>query len=465
MPDRLDVVIVGARCAGAPLAALLARRGLRVGVVEQAQFPRDTLSSHIFEADALAFLDRLGLTGRLRATGAPLVDRANLRIEDLQISVPWPQAPGDVGGMMSVRRHVLDPILADAAAEAGAQVRMPAKVVGLCEEDGRVAGVRVAGAGGEERLRARLVVGADGRGSTVAELCGARRYNVVANQRAVYWGYFEGVSAGGEATFVTHRWGDRFVLAIPADAGLYQVLVWPEMSELERFGRDQEALFADQIQNCEPLARAVAGARRAGKLYGAVRWSGFFRESAGAGWVLTGDAGHFKDPAPGRGIGDAFRQADALAPAIAAGLDGSDRELDRAMARWGRWRDREFAQHYWFANDMSESGAVPAVLVEIVRRLNEQGNAGTFLDLLNHRVRPSQLLTPARLLGATSRVMRNERGRRRAILREVGELLGREARRRWLNHRPAYAASEQPVAGTPRSTNARAGAGASSSSS
>jgi flavin-dependent dehydrogenase len=465
MPDRLDVVVVGARCAGAPLAALLARRGLRVGVVEQAQFPRDTLSSHIFEADALAFLDRLGLAGRLRATGAPFVDRANLRIEDLEISVPWPQAPGDVGGMMSVRRHVLDPILADAAAEAGAEVRMPAKVVGLWEEDGRVAGVRVAAAGGEERLRARLVVGADGRGSTVAELCGARRYNVVANQRALYWGYFEGVSAGDKATFVTHRWGDRFVLAIPADAGLYQVLVWPEMSELERFGRDQEALFADQIQSCKPLARAVAGARRAGKLYGAVRWSGFFREPAGAGWVLTGDAGHFKDPAPGRGIGDAFHQADALAPAIAAGLDGSDRELDRAMARWARWRDREFAEHYWFANDMSESGAVPAVLVEIVRRLNEQGNVGTFLDLLNHRIRPSQLLTPARLLGATARVMTNERGRRGAILREVGELLAREARRRWLNHRPAYAASEQPAGGTPRSTNARAGAGASSSSS
>jgi flavin-dependent dehydrogenase len=158
--------------------------------------------------------------------------------------------------------------------------------------------------------------------------------------------------------------------------------------------------------------------------------------------VLTGDAGHFKDPAPGRGIGDAFRQADALAAAIAAGLDGSDRELDRAMAHWGRWRDREFAQHYWFANDMSESGAVPAVLVEIVRRLNEQGNAGRFLDLLNHRIRPSQLLTPARVLGATARVMTHERGRRRANLREVGGFLGRETRRRWLNHRPAYAGSE-----------------------
>jgi 2-polyprenyl-6-methoxyphenol hydroxylase-like FAD-dependent oxidoreductase len=442
MPDRFDVIVVGARCAGAPLATLLARQGLRVAVVEQATFPRDTLSSHIFEADAIAFLDRLGATERLRATGAPFVDRTELRIEDFEISMPWPRAPGDIGGMMSVRRHVLDPILADAAAEAGAEVRMASKVIGLCEGQGRVSGVRVASADGEGELRARLVVGADGRSSTVAALAGARKYNVVANQRALYWGYFEGADPGDEPTFLSHRWADRFVLAIPADAGLYPVLVWPEMSELARFDRDHESVFADQVQSCEPLARAIDGAQRIGKLYGAVRWSGFFREASGPGWALVGDAGHFKDPAPGRGIGDAFGQVDALAPAIVAGLSGSDANLDEALARWGRWRDRDFAEHYWLANDLGQSGTVPAVLSEIVRRLNEQGKAGSFLDLLNHRVKPSQILTPARLLGATGRLVVRQRGRRRAILREVAALASQDARRRWLNRRPAYAAAE-----------------------
>jgi len=64
--ESFDVVIVGARCAGSPLAAPLARQGVEVALVERATFPRDTLSTHIFEADALAFLDRLGVTGRLR---------------------------------------------------------------------------------------------------------------------------------------------------------------------------------------------------------------------------------------------------------------------------------------------------------------------------------------------------------------------------------------------------------------
>src|ERR671934_1985756 len=100
MAEQYDVVIVGARCAGSPLAALLARRGVRVALVEQATFPRDTLSSHIFEADALAFLDRLGVTQELRGTGAPFSERMDLRVEDVHgPALEWPLKPGDVGGL------------------------------------------------------------------------------------------------------------------------------------------------------------------------------------------------------------------------------------------------------------------------------------------------------------------------------------------------------------------------------
>src|SRR5439155_22050861 len=130
------------------------------------------------------------------------------------------------------------------------------------------------------------------------------------------------------------------------------VLVWPELADADRFRGDLEALFEDQLRSCEPVASAVAGARRVGKLFGAVRWEGFFREASGPGWVLVGDAGHFKDPAPGRGIGDAFIQAEKLASTIVAVLNESDQVLDAALRRWGRWRDKEFGEHYWFANDL-----------------------------------------------------------------------------------------------------------------
>jgi flavin-dependent dehydrogenase len=430
MAEQFDVAVVGARCAGAPLAALLARRGVSVALVEQATFPRDTLSSHLFESDALAFLDGLGVTDRLRATGAPFADRTDIRVEDVHLpDARWPQRSGDVGGMTSIRRLVLDPILSAAAEKAGADVRMGAKVTGLIEEGGRVSGIRV----GDAEIRARLVVGADGRTSTVADLVGARKYNLVPNERALYWAFFEDAAPVAERTFVSHRWADRFILGIQSDGGLYQVLVWPEFDDVDRFKGDLEGLFADQASSCAPIAEAIAGARRAGKIFGAVRWAGFFREAWGPGWVLTGDAGHFKDPAPGRGIGDAFLQAEALAPAIVEGLEG---DLDEAMARWGRWRDDEFAEHYWLACDLGRSGTLPAVLPEIFRDLHERDEVDGFLELLNHRAKPSEVLTPPRLLKATGKVL-TRRGRL-AHLREVATLVGDDMRRRRLNRRPAY---------------------------
>jgi flavin-dependent dehydrogenase len=438
MNGSADVVIVGARCAGSPLATLLAREGVRVALVEQAEFPRDTLSSHVLEADGLALLDRLGLTEQLRATGAPFVRRMDNRADGFRARGDWPQQAGDVGGVAAIRRFLLDPILAGAAANAGADLHMGTKVTGLIAEGGRTAGVRLSGSSGDAELRARLVVGADGRSSTVAGLCGARRYNPTPNQRMIYWGYFEGADLG-EPTFVFHRWSSRLVLGCPADGGLYMTGVMPELAERDRFRVDLERSFMDHVLSCEPIAQAVGGATRVGKIMGCVDWEGFFREASGPGWVLTGDAGHFKDPAAGRGISDAFRQAERLAPAIVTGLRGSEQELDDALAAWARWRDDEFADYYWFATDMGRAGTLTPIAEEVMRRLNERGEFDAFMDIQNHRMKPSRLLTPPRLFGTVGRMLARRGTDRLALLREVATILGRELRRRWLNRRPAYA--------------------------
>jgi len=436
--EAYDVVVVGARCAGSPLAALLAREGLRVAVVERASFPRDTLSTHIFQAPAIAFLDRLGLTEQVRATGACYLNRLQARLQDVEFTVPWPQHPGDLGGVTSVRRFVLDPILAGAAAQAGADVWMAATVTRLVEDDGRVAGVRVMRAGRESVLKAPLVVGADGRNSMIARLVGARKYNLTPNERFGYWGFFEDARPGPDPAILLQRWDDRFVIACPTDGGLYQVIVIPDLRELPRFRKDLDGSFMEYTLSSDPLADVLAGARRTGKLVGMLRWEGFFREPSGPGWVLVGDAGHFKDPAPGQGIADAFRQVDVLASTIIAALDGSHETLDRALAAWGQWRDKDATDHYWFAVDLGRAGTVPTPLPELAKRLVAKGQIDQFTNLFNHRTRPSKVISPPRVLGATGRLLARRGCERRALLREVGALVAQDARRKRLDRRPVY---------------------------
>ena len=441
MAESFDVIVVGARCAGSPLAALLARRGVRVAMLEQATFPRDTLSTHYFQARALAFLERLGVIEDLRATGAPFVTHNDVRLEDLEYVVPIPQQPGDVGGGMSVRRTLLDPILAKAAVNAGADVRMATKVTGVVKDQGRVCGVRVTHNGSETELHARLVVGADGRNSTIARLVGARKYNLAPNERFAYWSFYEGADIGPDPAFLFHHWGGRLVLAWPADSGLYQACMIADLEELPRFRRDLEGNYEEYVHSCEPVDRIIHRARRVGKIFGMLRWEGFFRDASGPGWVLAGDAGHFKDPSAGQGIQDAFGQADTLAPVIAAALDGSPEQLDSDLAAWGRWRDRESFEHYWLATDLGKAGPVPAALPELYRRLLAQGKMDLASNMFNHRSKPSQVITPPRVIGAYGRLFTRPGSDRRALLREARDLIAEQVQRQRLRRGPRYAAA------------------------
>jgi 2-polyprenyl-6-methoxyphenol hydroxylase-like FAD-dependent oxidoreductase len=443
-----DVVVVGARCAGSPLAALLAREGLRVAVVEQTTFPRDTLSTHCLHAAALTFLDRLGVTKQVRATGTPYLRYFDLRQDDVQERVEIPHRPEDVGGIASIRRLMLDPILARTASESGAEIHMATKVTAMLEDHGRVVGVRVSRDGSQHVIKAKLVVGADGRNSTVATLVGARKYNLMPNERFAYWAFFEDVSWQSESTFVCHRWADRVVLAGQADSGLGQVIVVPQLSELPRFRADLERSFTECARSCESVNVALAGANRVGKLFGMLRWEGFLRQASGPGWVLVGDAGHFKDPTPAGGIQDAFRQVETLVPVICAGLGEGPASLDHGLSKWSRWRDRDASEHYWLACDMGAAGELPAVLPELVTRLLVQGKIDMFLDLLTHRTKPSQVLTPSRLLGATTRLLARKGCDRRAVVRELSSLIATDARRRRLNRRPQYAPADTDAGAT-----------------
>lgn len=443
MARHYDVVVVGARCAGSPLATHLSRAGLSVALIDRAAFPSETASTHFFQVEGVASLARLGVLDHILDSGAPMLEQIDLRIGDMRLGTPIPFSPDDRGPGLCVRRQVLDASLVDAARDAGAEVRTSTRVIGLVERGGRVAGVRVATGSHEEELRASLVVGADGTGSTVGRLVGARKYNQIPNRRFTHWAYYEGARWEQPATLVFHRWREEFVIAAPVDSGLYMVVGVPPLGRLPAFRSDAEASWRSLVTACDPVDTAIAGARQVGRFRSVVSYPSFFRESAGAGWVLVGDAGHFKDPAPGQGISDALRQVERLAPAIVEGLGGAD--LDTAMARWCRWRDRDAAEMHWFASDLGKAGTLSAPVSEMLRPLARDPELlRAWVDILNHRIAPSDVLTPARLLSATARLLRTGAHSRGDVMRDTWRLVAEQVRRKWLNRHPSFVGDAEP---------------------
>ena len=433
MAERFDVIIVGARCAGSPLAILLARAGLRVCVVDRARFPSDTASTHGVQPSGVKILDQLGvLEPLLKVT--PAIERATIAFDDARVVTDFTALVG--APMVSARRVTLDAILLEAAAAAGAEVRTQTAITGLVEDRGRVAGVKTKS--GE--LRAPLVVGADGIRSAVARFVGAAEYHQAPAGRIFTWAYFEDAEADDG-----HMWlgaiGDHGFLAFPTDAGLFMAAVVPSKERRDEVLGDREAVHAAELAHWPELEATVAGARRVGPIRLMSR-DGFFRESAGPGWVLVGDAGHFKDPTPGQGISDALRQAVELAPAVERALGGAG-DADRELHGWWCWRDRDAWEMYWFAHEMGAPGPPPLLIQEIQRRIAADPElSDALLRVLNHDIPPSTVFTPALALAATGRALLTSPGQRRTLLREAQTLAVNNWRRRAPSH-PSPAARRQ----------------------
>ncbi|MEO6794804.1 MAG: NAD(P)/FAD-dependent oxidoreductase [Mycobacterium sp.] len=425
--DAFDVAIVGARCAGSPLAIMLARQGLRVCLLDRARFPSETPSTHVIQPCGVQALDDLGVLTAVLSAGAVPLNRVTMVNNDVRIdiSIAPPQFPTPA---LCVRRVTLDALLVDAAGRAGAQVRTGCRVTGvLRDRSGRVTGVDT----DHDPVHARLVVGADGRHSTVAAAAGAAEYLVTSPGRMAAWAYFDGVSdLEGRLRF--GRMGEHGFLAGPTDAGLYMAAIAIDNPRQKEFHASRDRHFTDGLARWPELADLLSGGQRVGPIRAVANWHGYFRQSAGAGWVLVGDAGHFKDFTPGQGISDAFRQAKTLAEAIAAGLADGGR-LDTQLQRWWRWRDSDAYAMYWLAHDMGRPGVATPLITRMLRDIGDDAAATQQLaEVLNHQLRPEQLFTAGRLLKATTRALRDRPDQTAATLREIGSTLKDQLHRiRW----------------------------------
>jgi flavin-dependent dehydrogenase len=370
MSTEYDAIVVGARCGGSPTAMLLARAGYRVLLLDRAAFPSDTMSTHLAHPPAVAALERWGILDQLEATNCPPITRYSFDFGPVSVA----GTPRPVNGTAKAycpRRIVLDALLVEAAAAAGAEVREEFTVEEVLVEDGRVTGIRGHAKGGDAVTeRAKVVIGADGRRSIVAKTVTPESYNEVPPLAPAYYAYWSGLPTDGFDTYIRAESG-RGWAAIPTHDGLTCVVQGTPQEDFATTKKDVEGTYLEGFELAPEFAERIRGAERESGFMGAGDLAGYFRKPYGPGWALVGDAGYHKHPITAFGITDAFRDAEALASALDESFAGR-RPHDEAMADYQRARDEEALPIYGFTNDFAKLEPPPPEMQQLIGAM--QGN-------------------------------------------------------------------------------------------
>jgi flavin-dependent dehydrogenase len=396
-----DAIIIGARCAGASTAMLLARKGYDVLLVDRAAFPSDLPHGHFIHRHGPRLLERWGLLDRVVATGCPPVRTMTLDLGDFPLTGTDLAIDGVAFGY-GPRRSALDAVLVAAAGEAGAEVRERFLVEGVAGDGERVSGIRGRPASGGASVTelARVTIGADGRTSRLARAVGAPAYDVTPPLTCWYFSYWSGMPDAGLEVYAH---GKRVVFTFPTNDGLVAVFVaWPN-TELPFVRADIEGQFMAAIDRIPALAERLRNGRREEPFRGATHVPNFLRKPYGEGWALVGDAGCHKDPFLALGVCDAFRDAELLAEALDDGLSGR-RPLMEAMTDYEQRRNAATLPDYWQNVQMARLEPLPAEQLRLRAAVRgDQVQTNRFFLATEGLIPPESFFNPenlSRLMGA-----------------------------------------------------------------
>jgi flavin-dependent dehydrogenase len=326
-----DVVVVGASLAGSTAATHLARAGARVALVEKAPDPQHfkRICGHFIQASAVPSLERLGVLDAIREAGA-VDSRSRL----------WTRfgviASDDVPASINIRREKLDPIVrAHAAATPGVELLAGQTVTGLAE-----------GGGVELRdgttLSARLVVGADGRDSKVAEWAGVP-VKTIPHGRFSYGAYYEGPPPAGSPDGTLWLLDPGWAAAFPTDDGLTLYAVMLTHDHVDQFKGDIVGAL-ERFLLALPDAPPIAESRRVSDPIGKLQMPNRMRRPVADGIALVGDAALATDPLWGVGCGWAVQTAEWMADAVAPWVRGEE-SLARGLKRYRKQYTRRLTPH------------------------------------------------------------------------------------------------------------------------
>jgi 2-polyprenyl-6-methoxyphenol hydroxylase-like FAD-dependent oxidoreductase len=388
--EQHDAIIVGARCAGSALAIGLAHQGWDVLLVDRDSFPSTTTSTHGIWPNGVARLEKLGILDTLRTEHELTFYDSRVRGLGHEIAGGFTPVDG-CDKAVAPRRIVLDKAGIDTAVAAGAELKQDRRVVGLLGSGSEEDPARGVTLDDGSEIRARWVFGADGRGSTVAKQLGVPKERPLRGEMAFSYSYWRGIPDNGYGHMDIDY--DRVINRVPVEDGLTMLIAIgrPDLTQgtaeerehkhleiLHSFPETLEPGLLDSAERVTEIAMAPESMMQ-----------GFFRRSAGPGWALLGDAGHFKHPGTAQGIGDAVEQGHYLAET----LSGSEGDV----AVYEKWRDARAAEHYewsfaWGHFPSRDGGEA------LFRGLASEADAGQDLrDCFSRQVEPSQVMSRERL--------------------------------------------------------------------
>jgi 2-polyprenyl-6-methoxyphenol hydroxylase-like FAD-dependent oxidoreductase len=349
---RWDAIVVGARCAGAVTAMLLAGKGYGVLLVDRASFPSDTVSTHVIHPQGLTALRRWGLLDDLVATGCPWLPAYTFDFGPLVITGTPRDADGRAGAY-APRRIVLDQMLVRAAQKAGAELREGFSVTDLITDGDQVIGIRGHARGSLEVSEyARVVIGADGVQSRVAAQVNAPRYREGPVLSNAYYAYWSGVPVTGARWVIRPSRGYGL---FPTNDELTLVLAaWPQ-AEAAQVKQDLQGNYLREVT--ANLGDWLDSGRQETRIVGE-GVPNRFRKPYGPGWALVGDAGYAKDPVTAQGITDAFHDAELCAEALDTAWRGS-RGYDDALGWYQQRRDERALPMYEFTGQLGDLAVPP----------------------------------------------------------------------------------------------------------
>lgn len=392
-PATYDAVIVGASLAGCTVAIMLARKGLRIALVERHPDPSafKRVCTHYIASSAVPTLERLGLLKPMEDIGA---QRPRVRVR-----TPWgwilPPAHSKVPSGINLRRERLDPLIRTAAAETpGVELILGRTAYELVNDDGRVSGVKVRDPNGRSLvLRGRVVVGADGRDSHVAKLANAPA-QIAPHRRFSYSGYFEGPPLSGAPAGSIWVTDPQFAAASPTDEGLTVYACMLTKEWLPAFRSDPASALTGFIADL-PEAPPIRESRLVGPVIGKLEMPNVVRTPIAPGLALVGDAALATDPLAAVGCGWALQSGEWLADSITAALGGQE-PLEQGLRDYSRRHSKRLRPHAHLIHDYATGRRMnrPERLL-FTSATHDRRLAGAMEVFLSRNVGPARFMASA----------------------------------------------------------------------